>query len=190
MTENERVIVIDNICELDQVSNEKFDLTCWQADEDSKTSNSGLLIKNALRNTPDWLILAEARGKEMVDVLNAAMTGIPVITTIHSRDAASLSHRMGRMMMKSEQKIDYKEALIDIYYHFHFYFYLSKEIVNKKVKRYISEIIYRNNKGEAYSIFKRKNKSITYYKLPEELLSELEVKKESDFWSRKEAANE
>ena len=65
---NERIIVIDNVTELDSVRDEdNIDLTCWRVDERNEFSSCSLLIKNALRNNPDWLILAEARGKEMFD---------------------------------------------------------------------------------------------------------------------------
>lgn len=165
-----RVIVIDNVLELDQVRNENLDLTCWQVDENNPSSSPGILIKNALRNNPDWLILAEARGEEMVDVLNSAMTGMPIITTLHSKDANSLPHRMGRMMMKSTQKIDYQDALQDIYYHFHYYFYLKKEVKDHKIVRYIAEINYVNSKGVISNIYQRKNNEHFYHHLPKDAL--------------------
>ena len=174
LKENERVIVIDNVMELDQVRNEYLDLTCWQVDTNNEYTSSSLLIRNALRNNPDWLILAEARGAEMVDVLSSAMTGLPIITTIHSRDCQSLPYRMGRMMMQSTQKIDYKEALNDIRYHFHYFFYLKKEIKDKKVKRFISEINFVNDNGKTYQIYKRNGNEHTYNYLPVEALNMLE----------------
>ena len=174
LKENERVIVIDNVMELDQVRNEYLDLTCWQVDTNNEYISSSGLIRNALRNNPDWLILAEARGAEMVDVLASAMTGLPIITTIHSRDCQSLPYRMGRMMMQSTQKIDYKEALNDIRYHFHYYFYLKKEIKDKKVKRYISEINFVNDNGKVFSIYKRNGSEHIYNSLPIEALKMLE----------------
>lgn len=174
LRENERVIVIDNVMELDQIRNEYLDLTCWQVDTNNEFVSTSSLIRNALRNNPDWLILAESRGKEMVDVLSSAMTGLPVITTIHSRDCQSLPYRMGRMMMQSEQKIDYKEALNDIRYHFHYYFYLKKEIKDKKVKRYISEINFVNDNGKTFQIYKRNGNEHTYLPLPIEAIKMLE----------------
>lgn len=172
--ENERVIVIDNVMELDQVRNEYLDLTCWQTDPGNENASATLLIRNALRNNPDWLILAEARGAEMVDVLASAMTGLPIITTIHSRDCHSLPYRMGRMMMQSNQKVDYDEALKDIYYHFHFYFYLKKEIIDKKVKRYISEINFVNDCGKMFPLYKRNKQDHQYFYLNYEALNLLE----------------
>lgn len=177
LKENERVIVIDNIMELDQIRNEFLDLTCWQVDENNVNASASILIKNALRNNPDWLILAEARAEEMVDVLNSAMTGMPIITTLHSRDGKSLPHRMGRMMMKSSQKIDYEEALKDIYYHFHFYFYLKKEEVdNGKIKRYVSEINFINNQGVITNIYIKNDDKEIYHPLPIEAINYLHIK--------------
>ena len=168
MNESERVIVIDNVLELDAVREDgKVDLTCWLADEKNPNASCGSLIKNALRNNPDWLILAEARDKEMVDVLNSAMTGAPIITTIHSRDVKSLPFRMGRMVQRSEQKMDYQEVLNDIYYHFHFYFYLTKKEKDGKIQRFISSIGYIDDSGEFTYLYRRINNQHRYYALPE-----------------------
>ncbi len=167
MRENERVIVIDNVMELDSIRNEgKVDLTCWQVDERNPYSSSALLIKNALRNNPDWLVVAEARDKEMVDVLNSAMTGAPIITTVHSFDARSLPSRMARLVQRNEQRMNYKEVLNDIYYHFHFYIYLAKEEDEDGVKRYISEIGYVSNSGEYTQIYLSDGDNETYNSLP------------------------
>ena len=177
MRESERVIVIDNVMELDRVRNEYLDLTCWQIDDNNNYATTSFLIKNALRNNPDWLILAEARSKEMQDVLTSAMTGLPIITTVHSKDANSLPHRMGRMVMQNSENLVYEEVLNDIYYHFHFYIYLVKEEKENSVKRYISEINYVNNKGEVYPLFIRDEGSIQYFPLTKEIIKELKLKK-------------
>ena len=166
MKENERVIVIDNVMELDAVRSEKIDLTCWKVDDKNANATASILIKNALRNNPDWLILAEARGEEMVDVLNSAMSGAPIITTIHSFDVKSLPYRMGRLAQKSTQKMDYNELLNDIYYHFHFYIYLNKDD-GLTIKRYISDIGFVDNKGKFFPLYQRRKEKHYYYPLPE-----------------------
>ncbi len=177
MRENERIIVIDNVTELDAVRDDQnIDLTCWRVDERNEQSSAPILIKNALRNNPDWLILAEARDKEMVDVLNSAMTGAPIITTIHSHDAKSLPFRMGRMVQRSDQKMDYSEVLADIYYHFHFYIYLTKEETENKIKRYISEIGFVDNKGVFTTLYEKKDGEDRYWHLPKEALDLLKNK--------------
>lgn len=176
MPANERVIVIDNVMELDQIrKNTDIDLTCWKADERNINTSASSLIRNALRNNPDWLILAEARGKEMIDVLNSAMTGAPIITTIHSLDAQALPSRMARLIQRNEQKMDYEEILTDIYYHFHFYFYLKKAYKNHQIKRYISEIIYIDSAGKYTSIYRKTKDKTSYKRLPKEAVSLLEI---------------
>lgn len=175
-----RVIVIDNVLELDSVRNESnIDLTCWKVDERNPNTSSALLIKNALRNNPDWLIIAEARDKEMVDVLNSAMTGMPIITTVHAFDVYSLPFRMGRLVLRGDQKLDYNETLKDIYYHFHFYFYLSKKTINGNIVRYISQVGYIDNNGTFFDIYKRKGNKHIYHHFPESLLSLVDVNKAS-----------
>ena len=174
---NERVIIVDNVLELDSVRSETdIDLTCWKVDEKNPNVTSSLLIKNALRNNPDWLILAEARDKEMVDVLNSAMTGIPLITTVHAFDAYSLPYRMGRMVLKGDQKLDYDETLKDIYYHFHFYFYLVKEEKEGNIVRYISEIGYVDNSGKFFYLYQRIDGKHHYYKMPNSCIDLLKIK--------------
>lgn len=78
------------------------------------------------------------------------------------------------MMMQSPQKIDYKEALNDIRYHFHYYFYLKKEIKDKKVKRYVSEINFVNDHGKIFQIYKRNENEHIYNPLPVEAIKMLE----------------
>lgn len=180
LKDNERVIVIDNVMELEAVRSEKIDLTCWQVDEDNQNATPSSLIRNALRNNPDWLLLAEARGKEMVDVLNAAMTGLSIITTIHALDAEIMPFRMGRMMMQSEQKVIYEEALQDIFYHFHFHIYLTKE-ESDRVKRYISKIVFFDNKGKMNTLYSRRGEKKQFFPMP------IEAKK---LFKNKEASKE
>ena len=174
MRENERVVVIDNVMELDQVRNDKIDLTCWQVIEDNPNAAMGVLVKNALRNNPDWLIAAEARSEEMINVLESAMTGLPVITTLHSFDASSIPSRMGRMILKNSSKLDYQETLSDIYYHFHFYIYLKKEEIKGKIIRYISEINYIDDNGKILQIYQRYKGSHKYEKFKGQILKDLE----------------
>ena len=176
MPKNERVIIIDNVMELDSArSNSDIDLTCWKVDERNPNSNCASLIRNALRNNPDWLILAEARDKEMLDVLNSAMTGSPIITTIHSFDAKSLPYRMARLVLRNEQKMDMTDVLQDIYYHFHYYIYLNKEFDGNEVKRYISEIGFISSKGFYTQIYKKEGGKEKYRYLPKEALSLLKM---------------
>ena len=146
MKENTRVIVIDNILELDQLNvSQSLDLNIWQVDEKREGASIENLVRNALRSNPDWLIVAESRGKEMLDVLNSSLTGHPIITTLHAFDINSMPHRMVRMVMMNEQKMAFEDIYADISYHMRFYIYLKRRYsAHGLVKRYISSIAYLN----------------------------------------------
>ena len=146
MKENTRAIVIDNILELDQFKTEQsIDLNVWQVDEKRPSASIENLVRNGLRSNPDWLIVAESRGKEMLDVLNSSLTGHPIITTLHAFDINSMPTRMVRMVMMNEQKMNYRDVQADISYHLRFYIYLKRKYTNKGlVQRYISSIAYFN----------------------------------------------
>lgn len=167
MKPNTRVIVVDNVLELDLSNlNPSIDLNIWQSNEEKSDISMQALIKNALRSNPDWLIAAEARGEEMVDVLNSALTGHPIITTIHALNCDSMPMRMTRMVMMGDKKADYEDIFQDISYNLRFYVYLKRKINSEgNVVRYISEIsyldgkemkpIYKGGKEEKYWRFTR-----------------------------------
>ena len=148
MPTNTRVIVIDNILELDQfVPSQDLDLNIWQADEKREQVSIQNLVISALRSNPDWLIVAEARGKEMLDVLNSSLRGHPIITTIHAFDINSMPHRMVRLVMMNEQKMNFDDVYDDISYHMRFYIYLKRKYrTDGVVQRYISSIAYLNGR--------------------------------------------
>lgn len=166
---NERLIIIDNVHELDMQSNQDADFSYWQVNENNPNTSIETLIRNALRNNPDWLIIAESRGKEMVDILDSALTGLPIITTMHSYDVFSLPSRMARMVISGNKNLEYKDVLADINYHFHFYVYLTKED-SGIIKRYISDVVFINNDGKPYRIYQRYKNKHFYYRPPKELL--------------------
>lgn len=178
-----RVIVIDSVLELDNSSlNPNLDINIWQADEKNNETNIQELVRNALRCNPDWLIVAESRGKEMVEVLNSAMTGHPIITTIHALNIDSMPTRIGRMVMMNEQKQDFETLMQDIYYHFRFYFYLKRKINKEgRVLRFIEEIAEIDEKGVKHSIYKKYQGKELYYPIRDEVLELLDYEDEKNF---------
>lgn len=140
--ENTRVIIIDNVQELDYLQlNPNLDITSWQISPTIPQGNAQELIRNALRNNPDWLVVAESRGKEMNDALNAVMTGHPIITTLHAKSLETIPHRMMRMIQMNDIEESASDILLDIYEHITYFVYLNREINNKKeVVRYVEKI--------------------------------------------------
>ncbi len=127
MPPHARVIVIDNVLELEGIATENaLDINIWQVNSSLKKGDFSSLIENGLRSHPDWVIVAEARGGEMKDALTAAMTGHPIITTVHSLDVTTLPARMARMVMSGQASLRYAETLADIKDHFPILVYLRK----------------------------------------------------------------
>lgn len=154
-----RIIVIDNVEELDMVVNENVDLTTWISNENYPQASFSSLIKNSLRNNPDYVIVAEARGKEMLDALTSVMSGHPIITSIHSKDLESMPERMARLCMLSEQKLYLEQILTDICHHFKYFVYLSKKLIKGRVVRFVSSIgVMDPHLGTIETIYQRRKK--------------------------------
>ena len=136
-----RIIIIDNIQELENVrNNEKLDITSWQVSK-NENGNFENLIANALRSNPDWLVIAESRGREMIYILNSVMTGHPIITTIHAKSSLNIPHRMVRMIQMGDKSQSYEELIGDIFEHIKYYIFLNKTIDEKgNIHRFVDEI--------------------------------------------------
>ena len=184
MPENTRTIVIDNILELDQLQiTNNLDLNIWQTSEAQSSASIQRLVKTALRSNPDWLIVAESRGKEMLEVLNSALTGHPIISTIHALDIDSMPHRMVRMVMMNEQKMDFNDVYQDIAYHIRFYIFLKRKYSDNAVLRYISSIAYLRE-GKMEEIYGSDGKNKRYGALSQEALSLLDLHEASALFKK------
>ena len=155
-----RVIIIDNVQELDYVRfNPNLDVTSWQISPSIPQGNAQELIRNALRNNPDWIVVAESRGKEMSDVLNAVMSGHPIITTLHARSAEMIPHRMLRLVQMNNHEDKAEDILTDIYEHIDYYVYLERKISkDKKVVRYVDSVASIDENHQLKTIYKKETK--------------------------------
>jgi len=177
ISSHSRLVIIDNILELEQVREQtNLDINTWQVDDKNEASSIQNLVRNALRSNPDWLIVAESRGSEMIEVLNSAMTGHPIITTIHAIDAQSMTPRMARMVMMSDKKMDYENVLLDIINHFRFLVYLEKkENSDGSITRYIKSIYYQEDDGQLRPLYLKNYDENIYYKLSKSALKLLNL---------------
>lgn len=149
LSDNSRIIIIDNIQELEFIrNNQNLDITTWQVNEKIIEGSFSELIRNALRNNPDWLVVAESRGKEMNEVFSSVLTGHPIITTMHSEDVLSIPHRIAKMVEMSDSTQPFNDIIEDVLKHIPCYIFLNHKIDKKGgVKRYIESIaISENNK--------------------------------------------
>lgn len=142
LEDNSRVIVIDNVQELEFIrSNPNLDITSWEANENHVNSSINDLIRQALRSNPDWLVVAESRGKEMNDVLTSVMTGHPIITTMHAKSLMSMPHRLVRMIEMADTRESYDDIMGDLLSHIPVYVFVRRDITKDgNVHRYIEAI--------------------------------------------------
>ena len=178
-----RLIIIDNILELDNLHlGDQLDINVWQSDEKSEETNIQELVKNALRSNPDWLIVAESRGKEMIEVLNSAMTGHPIITTVHAFDINSMPTRIARMVMMNSKEQNFDVLMQDIFYNFRFYIYLKREIKDDgMVLRYIEEVSEFDENGNKSCIYRRSKGKNKYFSIRNEVLEKLKYQNNQIF---------
>ena len=152
-----RVIVIDNIQELENLrKHEDLDLTSWQVSPNNTTASMQELIRNALRSNPDWLVVAEARGKEMSDVLTSVMTGHPIITTLHARSLEAIPKRICHLVMSADTTQKYDDIMEDVTEHMRYYVYLNRKF-NKdgRVLRFVESIGEIQKDGTMKIIYKK-----------------------------------
>lgn len=160
MKKDSRVIVIDNIEELDMLEIPNIDLTTWLINEQAnKVASFSSLIRNALRNNPDYIVVSEARGEEMLDALNSAMSGHPILTTIHARDVKAMPDRIARLAMIGNPSLRKDELMDDIAHHLPYYVYIAKETdADGRINRYLKSISFLDEKDmELHSIYERES---------------------------------
>ena len=97
------------------------------------------IIAMCLRQNVTRLLLQEARGKEVLDLLNAMSTGHSVMTTIHAKDSTKLGVRVKQMLLDSNETIDSINmrlySLVDLVVH------IEKKVDEHGVFRYIDNIV-------------------------------------------------
>lgn len=175
LKENTRVIVIDEVLELALINEPNYlDLNIWQVDNGISIQE---LIRNALRSNPDWLIVSEARGEEMFDILTSSLTGHPIITTIHSLDVESIPSRVINMVLSKDKDINTKAVLDDFTHHIKIGVFLKKiENRDNKIIRYISDICEFNEDGTISYIYKKTLNKEHFFKISNNLINKLDQK--------------
>jgi pilus assembly protein CpaF len=99
----ERVVVIEDAAELKLVQENLVSLETRTADKDNKGEITLRdLIRNALRMTPDRLVIGEVRGGEAIDMLQAMATGhTGTIGIVHGNSPRDVVARLETMVLMS-----------------------------------------------------------------------------------------
>ena len=94
-------------------------------------------------------MVAEARGGEMLDALVSAMSGHPIITTIHAQDLEAMPERIARLAMMGNPTLYKEELMDDIAHHLRYYVYLEKkENPDGSLSRSLASIGYLDEKSK------------------------------------------
>lgn len=96
ISENERIICIEDTFELLPNSISQINLTTMEANNDNKGEITlSTLIKQSLRMRPDRIVVGEVRGKEIIDLLTALNTGHRGSAgTIHANSVTEVPSRV------------------------------------------------------------------------------------------------
>lgn len=160
LKKNTRIIVIDNIQELENLRvNDDLDLTSWQILDNNQFGSIQQLIKVALRSNPDWLVISESRGEEMNDILNSVLTGHPIITTIHAKSIEEIPKRICRMIEMANINQKHEDVMEDVVSTFKTYVFLNRNYLNGNVERYVESIGRIREDGSLDIIYKKGEKN-------------------------------
>lgn len=165
---NERVITIEDTLELRY--HDIYDFKDCVALKVNNRFTYSDAIKASLRQKPNWLLVSEVRGNEVVHLLEAISTGASVLSTIHTNDAKKIPKRILYMMpnadLSDEVLLQNIHDAIDIGIAIH------SDIQKNGVKRYIQEIVAFDTEGDkanTYVLYERGKPCNPFDYLPESL---------------------
>lgn len=130
-----------------------------------------MAIRNALRTNTKWMLIAEARGREIFEILEGASTGCLAWSTIHTKNVWEIPDRIVQM---AGGNVD-KEALENtVYTFFDVGIKVRKDVTSKGIFRKIDQICFfdREDKENSMTLF-MKNGTYTGKKLPDKILNAL-----------------
>ena len=135
------------------------------------------MVKVALRNKHDWLIIAETRGEEVVEMIESVSTGHPLITTLHSNNSLTVFYRifnMGKNLFQLERN-DLHLILVD---YFNVLIQVKRMKVDQSYVRLISEIVevYKEGNEVKYNlIYQNQYDEYKFYSLSDNLAKKLKI---------------
>lgn len=141
----------------------------------SKSYTAVDAIRDALRLLVKWLILSEARGREIVQVMEAASTGCVAMASIHAENAWDIPDRM--LNMAGDESREGFEN--DIYTFFNYAIKVKKGFTENGIQRKIDQVVFfsRENNENKVTIFYKDGK-LTGKELPQVILDKMRDQKE------------
>ena len=136
---NERVITIEDTMEI-RYSKTNPGKDCIELKVSEDTFGYADAIKSSLRLNPKWIMLSEARSKEVKYLLESWSTGVRGMTTLHTDDVRNVPDRILNML---ENRTDADRMENDVYQALDVGVLIRKGVdENKKAYRYIDQICF------------------------------------------------
>ena len=133
----DRIIMIEDTAEthLPDLYPDK-DIYSWLTTKDVSITD---LVKQALRNNPKWLIVAETRGAEAYEMFQGVKSDHSIITTLHSISNEAVPSRfIGMAQIGYDLNEETTER--DFLRYMHIGVHLTKKVIDGKVFRYADEV--------------------------------------------------
>lgn len=134
--ENEKVITIEDNLEI-RYSKINPGKDCVELKVDDQRFGYPKAIKTCLRQMPKWIILSEARSREVKFLLEAFSTGHNGLTTIHCDDVDKIPRRIKNMM---QLEISADVIYEDIFNFFDIGILVNRRLANNEIQRWIDQI--------------------------------------------------
>ena len=142
---NERVITIEDTMEI-RYSRTNPGKDCIEMKINEDTFGYADAIKASLRLNPKWIMLSEARSKEVKFLLESWSTGVRGMTTLHTDDVRNVPDRILNML---ENRVDADRMENDVYQALDVGILIRKKTDEEKVtRRYMDQVcFYIREKG-------------------------------------------
>lgn len=162
---NDRVITIEDTMEIRYAATNPGK-DCIEIKVSNETYGYADAIKSSLRLNPKWIMLSEARSKEVKFLLESWSTGVRGMTTLHTDDVRNVPDRILNML---ESRIDADRLENDIYQALDVAVLIRKrKDSDNRVYRYIDQVcFFLREGGKNKVIMVVANGSLILNKLPE-----------------------
>lgn len=174
--DNESALTVEDTLEMKlNVIYPDKDISAVKIDDDYPASQA---IRDALRLLTKWLLIAEARGREITTILEGASTGCVAWSTIHSENTWEIPDRIGQMASVGEDKETLEN---NVYMFFNVGIKVKREIKSNGIFRKIDQICFFNrvNKENHIVVF-MENGIYTGNKIPPNILKKFIDNKENE----------
>ena len=169
---NDRVITVEDTMEIRYaVTNPGKDCVELKVNED--TYGYADAIKSSLRLNPKWIMLSEARSKEVKYLLESWSTSVRGMTTLHTDDVRNVPDRILNML---ESRIDADRLENDIYQALDIAILIrKKKKEDGTIYRYIDQVcFFLREQGKNHIVMVVSNGNLLCHSLPNGILQRFE----------------